>query len=1566
MLYIRSITCNYNLIVLFLLGKMTGDQHIQLGKKSNIKLNLGQIKSGISAAEFKGNDVMLNIFNSCDTNKNTFLEDNEVSVFKDKLTQAAGEDAILSESEAKKLIKQEQQAQAEAQKAQGQAPTKTKVKAEDLYNFANQLQTASQTSKVKSSVVEGDKRVITYEDGAQEVINKDGSKVITTISGAIRTVQTKSPDGKLLKEENFNEETGVVEEFVFGDDGKTVKSHTRTSENARYEIGTEGLAKGRITKEIIGKGEEQQVVEYNYTGENDFTKNIKYKDTETSVIVENGKAVSATSTQYDENHNKLQSVHVASDGTETKAFYQNNNVVLDVVTDASGKETITQYNESGQKLNQQITTPDGKVQVANYDGQGNTIVVVQNGETIGSMGQKFNKSTKELVIANKGHVYKDADGNPYFLVGHQAVVPGEYPANHKGLQNRNSSAVEINEYATQEAQRVAERLEGKEQKAVTVDKDYDNWYRFAEEQLKSEGVENPTTQQINDRTNELLLLNPNVEIPKAGLKVVAIKTDAELEAERIEAERQHADDLRRDVVNSMVNDYNTAVKSFNNQMDKDGWAADAADAISYIWNNPVGDWLGISTGNTASQVREDLDAYGNQVEKLRTAYRAGEAEFKAEFKRQFGVEYSQEKMERYQNAKQKIADVTTIAATEQAITSKMDGLFASYDFAQTLKVDNANSNNTYMAQFQSPIMGAVDPAEQIKTQMQEYMGLNDDQMKALEEKLASEGKSMDVEFFRDLYSEMKTGLAKRKEEILDGKSLEQYQKEMQSAYKDAYGNRNDIVARVDAYNHSQDVGAAVVKTGVTIVGSAIIAVASGGTATGLVVAALGTSALSFGVEATDMLSDNEQHSASEYLTAGKNAAIDGVAQLASGGMSKFLKGAQVATATRYVVQAGTDVAVDLGSEYLRTGEVNMSTAIMSAVSSIGGEYVGDLLDARRARKEFDLGDIDEAALARKYGSVDQGWINGAEGVEAVNPEHSRYVYTVTAEQMGGGTRYSKGGIDFELDAPRDIQVDISSTQRKAIKADVAKLRVKGEEFVEGLETLEAIQVARNSHTHRADGVIEFEATKDMGKKGSGVSTRSAVTAPGKEEWRASSGMREDVYQTLSERGIIGDSQLVEDCANMSQKAYGKNDPQGYGIWQALRDENDRIMTVDSAAGGFHADAYIHDGKIVVAFRGSDAAADLPSDFSMLAGSAPEQLEEATDFVKRIKQQYPNAQIVVTGHSLGGSLAEMVASKYEDVVGITFDAVGTKKIVEATGGALVDNHNTVNYIVQGDVISNADAHVGQTVVVSPVTKGGQTLSPHAIQNFTGNSSALEGVEKGILAKHVAANTDPGATRLSRLSTLAQDVPGSVELDKGQFRSIKELFEYDVNTVGANLDDLEAQIKVLSDPAQRAQLQSMVDARRVAITSGADIKANTNTLRSLSGDEVNDILARDFGFTEPGFLGGDTPSAEIVTNKPTKFVRVYNDESSFARGTWLMPYDEVVGLTPAEIKDKFALPAMPKYIVEVEVPEGTKMFTGKCNPLEGWGKGGGTQYFVTNNFEIPTQFDRKRLIAELVKE
>ena len=84
---------------------------------------------------------------------------------------------------------------------------------------------------------------------------------------------------------------------------------------------------------------------------------------------------------------------------------------------------------------------------------------------------------------------------------------------------------------------------------------------------------------------------------------------------------------------------------------------------------------------------------------------------------------------------------------------------------------------------------------------------------------------------------------------------------------------------------------------------------------------------------------------------------------------------------------------------------------------------------------------------------------------------------------------------------------------------------------------------------------------------------------------------------------------------------------------------------------------------------------------------------------------------------------------------------------------------------------------------------------------------------------------------------------------------------------------AQINAVSNPQQKSQLQNILDIRKASITEGANIKARSTVLQNMTGDEINDILARDFGFTEPGFLGGDTPSQLIQMDKDTKFVSSY---------------------------------------------------------------------------------------------
>jgi hypothetical protein len=80
--------------------------------------------------------------------------------------------------------------------------------------------------------------------------------------------------------------------------------------------------------------------------------------------------------------------------------------------------------------------------------------------------------------------------------------------------------------------------------------------------------------------------------------------------------------------------------------------------------------------------------------------------------------------------------------------------------------------------------------------------------------------------------------------------------------------------------------------------------------------------------------------------------------------------------------------------------------------------------------------------------------------------------------------------------------------------------------------------------------------------------------------------------------------------------------------------------------------------------------------------------------------------------------------------------------------------------------------------------------------------------------------------------------------------------------------------------------------------------------------------------------------INLNNPRTFVRVHG-EINQAR-SWMMRAREIEGLTPLEIQDKFALPELPRFVSEVDVPAGTSLRVSRAAPIEGWGSGGGTQY------------------------
>lgn len=135
--------------------------------------------------------------------------------------------------------------------------------------------------------------------------------------------------------------------------------------------------------------------------------------------------------------------------------------------------------------------------------------------------------------------------------------------------------------------------------------------------------------------------------------------------------------------------------------------------------------------------------------------------------------------------------------------------------------------------------------------------------------------------------------------------------------------------------------------------------------------------------------------------------------------------------------------------------------------------------------------------------------------------------------------------------------------------------------------------------------------------------------------------------------------------------------------------------------GFQATVYQKGSDIVISYRGTDTPKDfIRSDIPMLTNFRPEQYQNANKVYQQIKQSYPNYNITVTGHSLGGSLAQLVSAE-NGCPAVTFNAFGTGKILKDLGYDNLNNLNIINYGNPNDIIfkSNCIQQPGQTFITN---------------------------------------------------------------------------------------------------------------------------------------------------------------------------------------------------------------------------------------------------------------------------
>lgn len=201
-----------------------------------------------------------------------------------------------------------------------------------------------------------------------------------------------------------------------------------------------------------------------------------------------------------------------------------------------------------------------------------------------------------------------------------------------------------------------------------------------------------------------------------------------------------------------------------------------------------------------------------------------------------------------------------------------------------------------------------------------------------------------------------------------------------------------------------------------------------------------------------------------------------------------------------------------------------------------------------------------------------------------------------------------------------------------------------------------------------------------------------------------------------------------------------------------------IDAADDPITGFQAQAYVREDvqpqQVIVAFRGTEfdrqPVRDGGVDAGMVLTGLNLQTPDALLFTQRVMDKVNKAakdedrqppDITVTGHSLGGTLAEISAAKF-GLKGETFNAYGAAGLRQ---GIPEGGNQVIDHVRAGDLVSAASAHFGEVRVyaaqqdIDTLTKAGYRddsglfslrnpikatdFSAHAIDNFVPNSKLL---------------------------------------------------------------------------------------------------------------------------------------------------------------------------------------------------------------------------------------------------
>lgn len=252
-------------------------------------------------------------------------------------------------------------------------------------------------------------------------------------------------------------------------------------------------------------------------------------------------------------------------------------------------------------------------------------------------------------------------------------------------------------------------------------------------------------------------------------------------------------------------------------------------------------------------------------------------------------------------------------------------------------------------------------------------------------------------------------------------------------------------------------------------------------------------------------------------------------------------------------------------------------------------------------------------------------------------------------------------------------------------------------------------------------------------------------------------------------------------------------------------------------------------------------------------------------------------------------------------------------------------------------------IGGTILVATAataaviaTAGAAGPAMGAVVTYLGGSAALAGA--ATTATTVGGYVIAGAVVADAVNTSVEVATGTNLIAKGAYELLGN-----ENWTEQDFLNLYREGRELLYMGAYGYAEFGANAMAAGYSSQKSVESSVTkwkTIGTQSADNVNKTFPKEY---EPPYKPGtQTKVIELTQNtKPGEFVRVYDNVNSGQAGGWIMKGEDIAGLTPQEIQNKFALPAIPTHVTDVGLKAGTQLRTGIANGLFGY-EGGGLQF------------------------